>query len=641
MSGIQKKQQNKRTQAKAPAKNDAQKTMQPLNLEQLIAAPETMRSEEILAAQQQVGNQVVQRALDGKKKRDAMTDEQGYLKGEINDAIQKKRGGGSPLPESLREDAGKRLGHDFDDVRIHTDEQANELSQSINARAFTIGKDIFFKKGVFSPGSRAGRETLMHELTHVVQQSGSNGANGRLKLGGPDTAHEKQADKVGKANSGADSVKSASNSKGTVQRLQGRLNALRGKKITKTEEEEKLQKQPDPAVQREEMPEEEELMMQEEEELQMQPDTGVVQRMDEKARKHAQLMEEVKGFNPRELKGPRQEQAPDDDAAAPARGRAQDTGDPLAARVGQRGPAPDDDAQVQLQRDNVVQREGDDDWETDPDYENTQERAPQISRAKMSEMGGMLIEGMKKGETKTQKDRAMEGIKSFDRSKLKSTETKDRSAPNLAIAKEEMKDNRDKALLEGRGLRKVSESEKKYSDAPNLEMSGKEKEQLTKNVSKGKLMDVLRDPSKSPEEIQEAQEQLKDMHGGKNKEFKKAKAERREKLKNSAQKGDKEAYQKWKAEKGTTKGEKFASGAKKVGGFLGGLGKRFVGKAVSDISDQLFGAPEKKEEAKEAAPASTGGGGAGLAGVLEEKIAENQRLKALLKENGIQAEKGA
>ena len=549
MSGIQKKQQNKRTQAKAPAKNDAQKTMQPLNLEQLIAAPETMRSEEILAAQQQVGNQVVQRALDGKKKRDAMTDEQGYLKGEINDAIQKKRGGGSPLPESLREDAGKRLGHDFDDVRIHTDEQANELSQSINARAFTIGKDIFFKKGVFSPGSRAGRETLMHELTHVVQQSGSNGANGRLKLGGPDTAHEKQADKVGKANSGADSVKSASNSKGTVQRLQGRLNALRGKKITKTEEEEKLQKQPDPAVQREEMPEEEELMMQEEEELQMQPDTGVIQRQTEKEKS-----EEYKK---------------------------------AVSMLGVRG--------------NKKQRER---------YFST----------------GKEHKDMSPKEAKTSGKETAQMHKTMLRHQDVTSQIKEKAG--------------DSGDFSGFGLKHVDDKDKSYRDAPVTEMSGKEKEQLTKNVSKGKLMDVLRDPSKNPEEIQEAQEQLKDMHGGKSKEFKKAKAERSEKLKNSAQKGDKEAYQKWKAEKGATKGEKFTSGAKKVGGFLGGLGKRFIGKAVSDVSDQLFGAPEKKEEAKEAT-ASSGSGGAGLAGVLEEKIAENQRLKALLKDNDIPVEKGA
>jgi hypothetical protein len=82
-------------------------------------------------------------------------------------------------------------------VRLHTDEQADQISRRISARAFTIGKDIFFKKGAYSPGSSQGRETLIHELTHVVQQSGK-GSSGTLKLGDPGSAMEQQADKLGK-----------------------------------------------------------------------------------------------------------------------------------------------------------------------------------------------------------------------------------------------------------------------------------------------------------------------------------------------------------------------------------------------------------------------------------------------------------
>ena len=602
MSGIQKKQQNKRTQTKTSVKKDAQKTTQNVNLEQLVAAPETMRSEEILAAQQQVGNQVVQRALDGKKKREAMTDEQGYLKGKINDAIQKKRGGGSPLPESVRKDAGKRLGRDFEDVRIHTDEQASELSQSINARAFTIGKDIFFKKGVFSPASRAGRETLMHELTHVVQQSGSSSGNGRLKLGGPDTTHEKQADQVGKANSGADSVKSASNSKGTVQRLQGRLNALRGKKITKTEEEEKLQKQPDSAVQREEMPEEEELMMQEEEEmLQAQPDTGVVQRQDDDARKRQQLNAEIEAFNPRELKGaqqeanaaPPQDQAQDQEQDAPGRREQR-----REVRRERRGPALDDDVGVQRQPDTagVVQRET---------TLQSEERRKRKEVFETMQKDGPLDNPQKKKlssdlQTQQAKKRDLLGeIKGFD-----------------------------KRTLQDAQARKDADKEAEDKHATDTK------------YSKDNLLKTIKDPEASTEEVEKAEKMLRTMH--KNKGFKGffkknaasgAMKERQKTLKGLAEQGQEGAFEKYQAEKKPSKAAKFGKGAL-------GLAKGFFGSAAKDLKTQLFG-EEKKEEAKEAAPASTGGGGAGLAGVLEEKIAENQRLKALLKENGIQAEKGA
>lgn len=164
-----------------------------------IEAPDTLRVQDVLAAQQEVGNQVVQRALNGNVHQKQLTDAHGNLSSEFKDAIQKQRGGGASLPVSIQREASQSLGHDFNDVRIHTDEEAHRLSRSLHARAFTIGKDIFFKRGVFAPGTRSGRETLIHELAHVVQQSrGRSSTNGTLKLGAPDTSHEKEAEKLGR-----------------------------------------------------------------------------------------------------------------------------------------------------------------------------------------------------------------------------------------------------------------------------------------------------------------------------------------------------------------------------------------------------------------------------------------------------------
>ncbi len=61
---------------------------------------------------------------------------------------------------------------DFSDVKVHTDSQSNQLNQSIQARAFTTGRDIFFRDGAYNPDNSAGQELLAHELTHVVQQTG-------------------------------------------------------------------------------------------------------------------------------------------------------------------------------------------------------------------------------------------------------------------------------------------------------------------------------------------------------------------------------------------------------------------------------------------------------------------------------------
>jgi hypothetical protein len=81
---------------------------------------------------------------------------------------------GVPLPQSTRDSFESRFGYDFSQVRIHADFQAAEATQAINARAFTIGRDVVFAKGQFSPQTDSGRKLLAHELTHVVQQQGGS-----------------------------------------------------------------------------------------------------------------------------------------------------------------------------------------------------------------------------------------------------------------------------------------------------------------------------------------------------------------------------------------------------------------------------------------------------------------------------------
>ena len=82
-------------------------------------------------------------------------------------------GRGAPLPESARAFFEPRFDHDFGDVRIHTDSPAAETARGMNAMAFTVGRDIAFAEGQYSPDSMEGRKLLAHELTHVIQQGGS------------------------------------------------------------------------------------------------------------------------------------------------------------------------------------------------------------------------------------------------------------------------------------------------------------------------------------------------------------------------------------------------------------------------------------------------------------------------------------
>ncbi len=92
---------------------------------------------------------------------------------DIEASIQQARGSGQPLGDSVREPMEQAFGADFSGVKVHTDAQSDQLNQSIQAKAFTTGQDIFFRQGAYEPGSRGGQELIAHELTHVVQQNGT------------------------------------------------------------------------------------------------------------------------------------------------------------------------------------------------------------------------------------------------------------------------------------------------------------------------------------------------------------------------------------------------------------------------------------------------------------------------------------
>ncbi|HEY9604553.1 MAG TPA: DUF4157 domain-containing protein, partial [Allocoleopsis sp.] len=92
---------------------------------------------------------------------------------DLESSIQQSRGNGQPLGDNIRTPMEQAFGADFSGVRVHADAHSDQLNQSIQARAFTTGQDVFFRQGAYEPESRNGQELLAHELTHVVQQNGS------------------------------------------------------------------------------------------------------------------------------------------------------------------------------------------------------------------------------------------------------------------------------------------------------------------------------------------------------------------------------------------------------------------------------------------------------------------------------------
>ncbi len=127
--------------------------------------------------------------------------------------IQSARSGGSALDSHTKASMESAFGADFSDVRLHTGAKAATLNRSIQAKAFTIGSDIFFGGAKPDVSSRGGQELLAHELTHTVQQAGGSPAVQRWSLFGksePKPAPEKGSKEEAKQREAAEKTRLAS-----------------------------------------------------------------------------------------------------------------------------------------------------------------------------------------------------------------------------------------------------------------------------------------------------------------------------------------------------------------------------------------------------------------------------------------------
>jgi Domain of unknown function (DUF4157) len=75
-----------------------------------------------------------------------------------------------PLEASTRSLLEPRFGHNFSQVRVHADAEADRLARGYDASAFAIGQDVYFREGQYNPDSASGLHLLAHELTHTIQQ---------------------------------------------------------------------------------------------------------------------------------------------------------------------------------------------------------------------------------------------------------------------------------------------------------------------------------------------------------------------------------------------------------------------------------------------------------------------------------------
>ena len=101
--------------------------------------------------------------------------------------------GGSSLSSETRTFMEPRFGHDFSQVRVHTDQDAALSAQAVDATAYTVGRHIVFGPGSYEPGTPRGKRLLAHELAHVVQQRGREYPCGDLQVAECDDSAETEA----------------------------------------------------------------------------------------------------------------------------------------------------------------------------------------------------------------------------------------------------------------------------------------------------------------------------------------------------------------------------------------------------------------------------------------------------------------
>ncbi|EYB69270.1 hypothetical protein DEIPH_ctg009orf0008 [Deinococcus phoenicis] len=161
---------------------------------QRLPAAEQPRVQRLLADREAQGER--QAALGQLETRRGELDRQAGLP--ALERVQARRGGGDPLPAAVQRQLELGLNADLGAVRLHTDAEADLLSKSVGAVAFTSGQDIYFQQGRFDPASREGLGLLGHEVAHTVQQ-----ARGRVSAGlDPDAGLEREARQFGERLSG-------------------------------------------------------------------------------------------------------------------------------------------------------------------------------------------------------------------------------------------------------------------------------------------------------------------------------------------------------------------------------------------------------------------------------------------------------
>lgn len=103
---------------------------------------------------------------------------------------------GRPVPQAIQNAMAASMGHSLQSVRLHTGGKVAASAKALKARAYTVGRDIVFGAGQFSPDTRSGRRLIAHELVHALQQRRAPGRGKSTGVLKTDDPLERQADRI-------------------------------------------------------------------------------------------------------------------------------------------------------------------------------------------------------------------------------------------------------------------------------------------------------------------------------------------------------------------------------------------------------------------------------------------------------------
>ena len=122
----------------------------------------------------------------------------GALPADLRGYLARSRDGGSPLGAAVRAPLERSFGRGLGGVRVHSGAAAAWAARSVRARAFALGKDIWFGAGEYRPDDPAGRRLIAHEVAHTLEQRPTASLD-RVRLGAVDDPAEVRADRAADA----------------------------------------------------------------------------------------------------------------------------------------------------------------------------------------------------------------------------------------------------------------------------------------------------------------------------------------------------------------------------------------------------------------------------------------------------------